>query len=60
MSLRPHSNSHTEPSLAIIEAAPRKEEWAIINKYKALEFERMKQQEVMVEREKKEQFRYRW
>ena len=51
-------NPRSESSLGTLESVPKKEEWAIINKYKALEFERMKHQEQMLDRQKKEQFRY--
>lgn len=44
--------------LETIDASPQREEWAIINKYKALEFERMKAKERMLDRQKKESFRY--
>lgn len=45
--------SRSEAPLASPDPIPKKEEWAIINKYKALEFERMKQQEQMLARQKK-------
>ena len=36
--------SRSESPLSTADPIPKKEEWAIINKYKAMEFERMKQQ----------------
>lgn len=36
-----------------IEPLPEREEWALINKYKALEFERMKAREREIDRVKK-------
>lgn len=43
--------------LQTIDACPQREEWALINKYKALEFERIKAKERMLDRQKKESFR---
>lgn len=37
---------------------PKREEWGLINKYKAAEFERMKAMEKSVDRDKKLAFRY--
>jgi hypothetical protein len=39
--------------LETVDASPQREEWALINKYKALEFERMKARERMLDRQKK-------
>lgn len=50
--------SKTLPNYQTIDNKPEKEEWAIINKYKAIEFERMKAKERELDREKKLSYRY--
>ena len=50
--------SETLPNYQTIDNKPEKEEWAIINKYKAIEFERMKAKERELDREKKQSYRY--
>lgn len=50
--------NRTKLNYQTIEHKPEKEEWAIINKYKAIEFERMKAKERELDREKKLSYRY--
>lgn len=52
--MRLHSEQiRNENKMDTIELSPEKEEWAIINKYKAIEFERIKAKERSIDREKK-------